>query len=93
MQKKQESFHKLWHDDQWMEKNIAKADEFDYSGINALSLFKDTHPKVMQERIARINWKFEFDVSFNKLTLKDKFKIFMLNNFGWDIGYKNYRVI
>ncbi|HBX51925.1 MAG: glycosyl transferase [Bacteroidetes bacterium RIFOXYA12_FULL_35_11] len=93
MQQKQESFHKLWHDDQWMEKNIAKTDKFDYSGINALSLFKETHPKVMQERITRINWKFKFDVSFNRLSLKDKFKIFMLNYFGWDIGYKNYRVI
>lgn len=93
MQQKQESFHRLWHDDQWMEKNVAKVEQFDYSNINALSVFSESHPKVMQERIERVNWKFEFDVSFNRLSVKDKFKNFMMKNFGWEIGYKNYRVI
>ncbi|MGE4288008.1 MAG: hypothetical protein AB7E36_04915 [Salinivirgaceae bacterium] len=36
MQRKQESFHKLWHNDEWLDKNVAKAEVFDYSQIDAL---------------------------------------------------------
>ena len=44
MQKKQEDFNKLWHDDQWVDKNVIKADEFDYSNIDVLKKFTGTHP-------------------------------------------------
>ncbi|MCF7918581.1 MAG: hypothetical protein K9N06_01550 [Candidatus Cloacimonetes bacterium] len=30
--------------------------EFDYGPLNRLAVFKDTHPAVMQEMIARFNW-------------------------------------
>ena len=43
--------------------------EFDYSSIDSLSLFTETHPKVMEERIRRKNWTFEHDISFNRLSL------------------------
>ena len=67
MQLKQESFHKMWHDDTWMEENIKKTNAFDYKeNIDALALFKDTHPAVMQDRILQKNWKFDYDISFNK---------------------------
>ncbi|MCD6062385.1 MAG: glycosyl transferase, partial [Flavipsychrobacter sp.] len=47
MQRKQEQFNKLWHEDDWVEKNVIKAVEFDYAGnIDALKLFQGTHPKV-----------------------------------------------
>ncbi|MCK9254836.1 MAG: glycosyltransferase family 2 protein [Bacteroidales bacterium] len=92
MQKKQEDFNKLWHDDEWLDKNIIKAEEFDYSNIDILKKFKGTHPMQMQARIERINWKFDYDLSLNKMKFKDKLKKFF-SNLGWDIGqYKNYKL-
>ncbi len=93
MQRKQENFNKYWHDNQWIEKNIKVAEEYDYNAaVKQLSLFKGEHPKVMQERIARKNWKFNYDISFDRRTLKDKFKTFMLKFFGIELGYKNYKI-
>ncbi len=93
MQKKQEDFNKLWHDDEWIEKNIAKVSEFDYTGIDSLAKFSGTHPKVMQERIKRINWKFDHDPSFNKISGKDKIKK-IFEKLGLNIGqYQNYKIV
>ena len=91
MQLKQEQFHKLWHDQEWIDKNVIKADTFDYSKIDSLSKFMGTHPKVMLSRIAQKNWEFEFDLSYNKVKLKDKLKRIAYLLFGWEIGYKNYK--
>lgn len=94
MQGKHESFNKLWHSDEWVEKNVAKAATFDYSGIDALGLFKDSHPNVMQERIANKNWQFDFDISHKRLRLKDKIKLLIEEVSGYRIGeYKNYKVL
>jgi len=93
MQSKQENFHKLWHDDNWMETHIAKADEFDYGKhVKELKLFDGEHPEVMKKRIAEKNWKFDYDISVNKTNLKDIGKKLMLKYFGIDISYKNYIV-
>jgi len=90
MQRKQENFHKLWHPDAWLEKNVVKSDQFDYSGIDALQHFEGTHPAVMLDRITKKNWKFDFDISFSNLSVKDRFKVFLRNYIGIEIGYKNY---
>jgi hypothetical protein len=95
MQQKQETFHKYWHDDNWLEKNIAKRDEFDYSNVDILEKFTGTHPQVMQARIARKNWQFDYDLTCNKLSLKDKFKKFVEKlTGGYIIGeYRNYILV
>ena len=90
MQRKQENFNKFWHSDTWVDKNVVKSAEFDYSGIDALELFKGTHPHVMQNRIANKNWKFDYDLSFSNLSVKDHFKNFLRKFTGIEIGYKNY---
>jgi hypothetical protein len=93
-QAKQESFHKMWHDDSWMEKNIAKADAFDYSQIDSLVRFTDTHPQVMHERLKRQNWKFEFDPTKKKWGLKMRILMWLEHKTGWRIGeYKNYELL
>ena len=92
MQQKQENFNKYWHDDQWMDENIAKVEEFDYANIDQLQHFTGTHPKVMQKRIATKNWKFDFDLSMNKISRKEKIKRF-LSKLGIETGYRNYRII
>lgn len=48
--------------------------DFDYSRIDMLEKFTGTHPEVIQDRIDRMNWKFEYDLSYNKVTLKERFK-------------------
>lgn len=93
MQKKQEEFNKLWHNDEWIDKNVAKAEEFDYSQVDTLELFTETHPEVMQARIKAKNWKFDYDISLNKKSLKDKVKILVKKIFGYEIAYKNYKII
>lgn len=90
MMEKQRSFQKWWHDDRWMEKNISLADEFDYSGIDILDRFAGTHPAVMQDRIQRLNWHFERDISKNRASLKEKFKTLVLRFFGIDLSYRNF---
>jgi hypothetical protein len=93
-QAKQENFHKMWHDDEWMKKNIAQVEEFDYSQIDSLEEFKGTHPKVIQERVNSANWNFKFDPSQIKISPKDKFKMFVERITGWNVGeYKNYKEI
>jgi glycosyltransferase involved in cell wall biosynthesis len=90
-QQKQESFHKMWHNDQWLENHVVKADNFDYSVIDALEKFEGEHPKVMQERINQANWKFDHDPSKNTLKWKDKVKFFVEKVTGFRPGeYKNY---
>ena len=93
MQRKQEEFHKLWHDQDWIDKNVAKVEAFDYSKIDTLEKFKDTHPQVMLKRIEQKNWQFEFDLNHNKIKMKDRLKNLALSLFGWEIGYKNYKKI
>jgi len=91
-QLKQQTFNKLWHDDAWLDKNVSKGDSFDYSGIDALSRFEGSHPKVMQNRIDKKNWQFDFDLSKNSLSIKYKAKLFLKKFLGIDFSYKNYRL-
>lgn len=90
MQFKQEDFSKLWHNDEWISKNIEKVEVFEYEKhISQLRLFDGDHPLVMKDRIQRLNWKFEYDISKNsrsfKEFLKDSFLLVGLN-----FNYKNY---
>ena len=90
MQKKQEHFNKYWHDDEWMEENVVKADEYDYKNIDSLRLFDGTHPAVMKERLEKKNWAFEYDFTRNKKTRKEMIKQILKNYLGMDTSYKNY---
>jgi hypothetical protein len=94
MQRKQENFHKYWHDDKWIEDHIAKADEFDYGNhIKELKPFLGEHPEVMKNRIERKNWKFDYDISCNRKSLKEKIKEILCAYFGIDCSYKNYKTV
>jgi glycosyltransferase involved in cell wall biosynthesis len=64
---------------------------FDYSEIDSLSHFEGTHPKVMQNRIERVNWLFNFDIKVKKLSFKNRVKMAIEKLTGWRIGeYRNY---
>ena len=90
MQFKQEDFSKLWHNDEWISKNIENAQVFEYEKhISQLSRFDGDHPLVMKERIERLNWKFEYDISKNSRSFKDFLKDNLLL-IGLNFNYKNY---
>lgn len=94
MQRKMETFNRLYHTDEWVEKNMVKADEFDYSNIDALSKFEGTHPEAVRERINKINWKFDHDLKIRKLPWKYKFKMFVEKCTGYRIfEYRNYKIL
>jgi glycosyltransferase involved in cell wall biosynthesis len=94
MQRKQENFNQYWHDTAWIEKNVAKVDEFVYENhITEMQHFTGTHPAVMYARIARINWQFSFDITKNKIKTKHKIKRWLGKHLGWQMEYTNYHLI
>jgi hypothetical protein len=68
--------------------------KFDYSKIDALEKYTGTHPKVMHEKIAGINWQFEHDLSYNNLSIKDRFKNVLEKLTGKrPFDFNNYKII
>jgi glycosyltransferase involved in cell wall biosynthesis len=90
---KQKNFHKLWHSDETV-KNMVQADEYDYNSIDSLALFQGKHPKVMDNRISKMDWDFQFDISKVKMNLKYRILNFLEKITGHRFfEYKNYRKI
>ena len=95
MMDKRRNFGNYWGGGQVTEEFIKEnSGDFDYSEIDALEKFNGTHPQVMQQRIAGMNWQFDYDLSYNNLTLKDHFKNSMEKWTGIrPFDYKNYILI
>ncbi len=94
MRRKQEAFSHLYHDDQWIKENVPKEEAFDYSHIDSLERFTGTHPKVMEDRIRRLNWSFDYDLSKNTLTIRERLKRLASQLLGYRVGeYKNYKLL
>lgn len=90
MQDKFQNSSKFYHDDEWI-KNTYPGDSFDYlEHVGELKRFDSEHPKLIQPRIARLNWEFDYDVSMNNPSLKKRIKHTLRKYFGIDLGYKNY---
>jgi glycosyltransferase involved in cell wall biosynthesis len=93
-QAKQENFNRYWHSDEWIEKHVPRATGYDYSAFRSLAKFEGTHPAVMHERIARLNWPFSYDPAFDQKSPKARLLHFIEQTTGWRPGeYKNYRLI
>lgn len=93
-QAKQEYFHKLWHNDEWVERKIPKGETFDYSKIDSLALFMGEHPQVMKDRVSRRNWQFSFDPTKTRLPMKSRLLHSIEKTTGWRVGeYRNYKMI
>lgn len=85
---------KLWHTDEFLAKEYAQMQTFDYSGVDSLKLFKGNHPKVMQQRIAAQNWEFKHDISLKKMGIKKRLLYFIEKHTGYRIGeHKNYTLV
>ncbi len=93
-QEKQKNFHLLWHNKNWVEKNIDNNKEFDYSKIDSLRRFEGEHPEVIKKRVLDKNWMFSFDPLQKSFSHKLKFLNFVEKKTGWRLGeYKNYRLV
>lgn len=93
-QQKFMNFNAFYHDDEWLENEIPNVDEFDYSHIDALKIFTSTHPKVIQDRINKMNWKLNFNPETENFSLSSKLLHRFEKLIGWRIGeYKNYKII
>jgi hypothetical protein len=93
MQTKLLDFHRLWHDENWIRQNVKQEDFFDFSDVDSLALFTETHPAVMADRIRNTDWKIDLDISKKKLG----FKNLLLHYFEKLTShrlfeYKNYRI-
>ena len=94
MQRKQETFNKLWHSDDWVAQHVAPAEEFDYSQVDSLQRFAGTHPAVMTQRVKTQSWQFDHDLSRNRHRLKDRLKQALERLTGYRLGeYRNYKLI
>lgn len=96
MQKKLNGVSSFWHGSN-PEKKITstyESKDFDYKGIDCLEKFTGSHPLVMQERIASMNWKFDYDLRYNNLSLKERFKNLAEKWIGFrPFDYRNYKIV
>lgn len=94
MQDKRRAWNRFYFNDPWIEEHIAKADEFDFSQVDSLVKFNESHPQVMSDRLRRKNWQFDHDLSKNRYTAKERVKRIISKLIGYRIGeYKNYRIV
>ena len=90
---KQQNFHKMWHSDEKV-KTMVKDLPFDYSQIDALEIYKGTHPAVMKDRIRKMDWEFQFDTGKRKMKLKDSLLFYIEKYTGKRLfEYRNYRLL
>jgi len=89
---KRVNFLKMYQPD---EKITLHADQlFDYSAVDSLRLFSGTHPKVMLERIASMDWDFEFDLKKKQFNFRYGFLYWFEKITGKRLfEYKNYRFV
>ncbi len=86
--------NKLWHDDAYIDQKFDAAKDFDYTEIDSIKPFDGTHPEVMHERIASMNWKFDRDPKVKSFGLKLKLLYAIEKLTGWRVGeYQNYRIV
>lgn len=93
-QAKQLDFHKMWHDDAWVNTHVPKVHAFDYSGIDQVEPFKHTHPVVFQPRVLAQNWEIVFDGKRPKMAIKNRLLHWfeLITNYRL-FEYKNYRIV
>lgn len=93
---KMNNFNKFYHDDAWVAQFSPVSETFDYGNADKIVHFTESAPAVMQQRINKVNWKFDFDPTkqdINK-SLKRKVLQWIENKTGLRLfEYKNYRIV
>ncbi len=88
------NFNKFYtSDDALLESKYPESYTFDYGNADELIKFTESHPKVMQERILKCNWKFTFDPTLlkKKIPFRRKILFYIEKLTGKRLfAYKNY---
>lgn len=90
------NFNQFYRDEVWMEQNMPKEFEFDYSNADRLLRFKGKHPKVMEARIAAQNWPLQIDTKAirKKMSVRRRILQWIEDLTGWRVAeYRNYRLV
>jgi hypothetical protein len=73
---------------------VEEISEWDYSDSTILKQYDGTHPKVMQERIERLNWSFVYDPTKARYPLREKILAFFEKLFKYRFfEFRNYKII
>ncbi len=95
MKRKMKDVAKYWMEDneEW-EQFMRTEDVFNFDDFDAIKKFGGTHPKVMQQRIARMNWNIELDTKRKKLSFKNRLLYAFEKLTGIRLfTFKNYKII
>jgi hypothetical protein len=98
MKEKTKDFGKLWNggkaDEPWIRK-LDQKEVFDYSAIDSVTLFEQTHPAVMKDLVEKENWNFTIDIKKkNFKNFKHRLLYFLEKKLGWrPFEYSNYKRI
>jgi hypothetical protein len=91
---KEKTFYKLWHPDNPALEAAPAEELFDYTNIDSLQLFQGSHPQVMHDRIARMDWEFTFAPGKRKTSLKNQLLNWIEKRTGKRLfEYRNYRLL
>jgi hypothetical protein len=94
MQIKAKYFHSLWHNKDWIEKNVPDNMEFDFSTTETIEPFRDSQPRVMFNRVKNQNSSFKLESQKINKGMKRIVLDFIEKLTGYRIGeYKNYTII
>ncbi len=94
MNDKQRIALNYWQERTDLAERLDATEVFDYEDYDSLSKFTDTHPSVMLERIARMNWKLELDLTKKQFSLKDRFLYWFEKKTGIrPFDFRNYKTI
>jgi hypothetical protein len=92
---KTNDFSGLWRGEEYVPPELTDKDQFDFlKDADSVALFKDTHPAVMQKRIAEKNWKADFDTSRKRFSATKRLLYHIEKLTGKRLfDYRNYRII
>lgn len=94
MKKKGDYFHRFWHDDNWLEKNLAPEVLEAIPTIDYLKRFDGTHPEVMQDLVKQCDWEYHYRPEQIRSTMRNQFLHWVEQKTGWRIGeYRNYELL
>ncbi|MBC7416809.1 MAG: glycosyltransferase family 2 protein [Pedobacter sp.] len=96
LQGKVRNFNKFYQTAEWIEENHPVLESFDMRNADRLVRFTESHPQVIQNRIAALNWKFEGDLT--KTVKRMPFRRRLLQRIETLTGsrlfeYKNYQIV
>jgi hypothetical protein len=84
----------LYNSDKKLEGKLEKVNDFDYTEIDAVENFNETHPYIMQDLVNRLNWHVKLNEKEKRFNLKGSILHWFEKSFGYRLfEYKNYKII